>query len=255
MPHVATYELEPGGAFPSGKPEKRLDLPFWTAPEQPPEASIGLIDRGQILVASEDGDLVDSDLSHALKRAVLEAIGDNHLDRPEDASPAGLEDSHHLVPGQSPGPGGQKDLVGVGHLLFPVRPGDPFHLDSVPGTVHPPGKVADHHPVAPQEDVVDFPGASTGVVDRSFPTADRKFGTVSIPGMNINDKNGILKPSFPNADIAVKESLESFHLTEYCFYKHWVSHLVDRFRIKQSYHQENSMFIFYPQILGKRLKN
>ena len=174
------------------------------------------------LVPFEYGDLVDSDLGHALERAVCQAIVDNHFDRPEDSSPACLEDGRDLVPGQASGPSGQKDLVGVSHLLFPVHPGNPFSLDSIPGTVDPAREEAEDHPVVPQGKILDLPGTSAGIVHRSLPTAHRTFGSASLPGEDIHHKGGLLKPPFPEADLAEYESLEVFQLIEYCFEKHWV---------------------------------
>ena len=143
VPHVATDEPDLGGAFFSEhaeEPKKRFDLSFRPAPERPPEAGIELIDHAEVLVPFEDSNLVDSDLGHTIERAMGQAIVDEHFDGSEDTSPAGFKDSRDLVPGEASGPLGQKDLVGVGHLLFPIHPGHPFHLDSVPRTTGSAGK-------------------------------------------------------------------------------------------------------------------
>ena len=213
MPHVAANEPELGGTFFSEhaeEPEKGLDLSFGPAPEKPPEPGIELIDHGEVLVSFENGDLVNSDLCHALERAVRKTIVDDHLDGSEDASPAGLEDGRNLVPGQASGPSGQKDLVGMRHLFFPVHPGNPFYLDSVPGTVDPAREEAENHSVAPQGEILRLPGASTGVVDRSFPAAHRTSGTTPLPGEDVHHKGGLLKPPFPETDLAEYEPLEVF---------------------------------------------
>ena len=96
MPHVVKNEPEPGGTFfyeHTEEPKKRFDLSFRTAPEKPPEPSIELIDHSEVLVPFEYGDLVDSNLGHALEGALCQAIVDNHFDGPENASPACFEDS------------------------------------------------------------------------------------------------------------------------------------------------------------------
>ena len=224
-PHVAANEAKLGGTLFSEhaeEPENGLDLSFRPAPEKPPEPGIELIDHGEVLVPFEYGNLVDSDLGHALERAVRQAIVDDHLDGSEDASPAGLEDGRNLVPGQASGPSGQKDLVGVRHLLFPVHPGNPFSLDFLPGTVDPAREEAEDHPVVPQGKILDLPGTSAGIVDRSFPAAHRTFGTTPLPGEDVHHKGGLLKPPFPEADLAEDEPLVVFQLIEYCFNKHWV---------------------------------
>ena len=91
IPHVAANEPELGGPFFSEhakEPEKGLDLSFRPAPEKPPEAYIELIDHGEVLVPLEYGNLVDSNLGHALEGAVCHTIVDNHFDGPENASPS-----------------------------------------------------------------------------------------------------------------------------------------------------------------------
>ncbi len=168
IPHVAANEPELGGPFFSEhakEPEKGLDLSFRPAPEKPPEAYIELIDHGEVLVPLEYGNLVDSNLGHALERAVFQAIVDDHFDGPENASPACFEDSRDLVPRQA---SGQKDLVGVRHLLFPVHLGNSFVLDSIPG-VDPAREEAEDHPVVPKGKILDLPGTSAGIVYRSLP--------------------------------------------------------------------------------------
>ena len=217
VPHVATDEPELGGAFFSEQPEepeKRLDLSFRPAPEKPPEAGIELIDHGEVLVPFEDSNLVDSDLGHALERAMGQAIVDDHFDGPEDTSPAGLEDGRDLVPEQASGPSGQKDFVGVGHLLFPVHPGYPFHLDSVPGTTDSAGKEAEDHPVVPQGEILDLPGTSAGAVHRSFPAAHRTFRTASLPGTDLNRESRPSRMRFLDPHTAKNETLEILHAIE-----------------------------------------
>ena len=162
----------------------------------------------------EYGDLVDSDLGHALERAVCQAIVDNHFDRPEDSSPACLEDGRDLVPGQASGPSGQKDLVGVSHLLFPVHPGNPFSLNSIPGTVDPAREEAEDHPVVPQGKILDLPGTSAGIVDRSFPAAHRTFGTASFSGSDLNRENWSSRMRFLDPYAAKNEALEILHPVE-----------------------------------------
>ena len=103
----------------------------------------------------EYGNLVDSNLGHALERAVCQAIVDDYFDGPKNASPACFEDSRDLVPEEASRPSGQKDLVGVRHLLFPVHPGNPFALDSILGTVDPAREEAEDHPVVPQGKILD----------------------------------------------------------------------------------------------------
>ena len=91
MPHVAANEPELGGTFFSEhaeEPEKGLDLSFRPTPEKPPEPGIELIDHSEVLVPFEYGDLVDSNLGHALEGAVCHTIVDNHFDGPENASPS-----------------------------------------------------------------------------------------------------------------------------------------------------------------------
>ena len=162
----------------------------------------------------ENGDLVNSDLCHTLERAVYKTIVDDHLDGWEDASPAGLEDGRNLVPGQASGPSGQKDLVGMGHLFFPVHPGNPFSLDSVPGTVDPAREEAEDHPVVPQGKILDLPGTSAGIVDRSFPAAHRTFGTASFSGSDLNRENWSSRMRFLDPYAAKNEALEILHPVE-----------------------------------------
>ena len=100
-PHVAANEAKLGGTLFSEhaeEPEKSLDLSFRPAPKKPPEPGIELIDQGEVLVPFEYGDLIDSDLGHALEGAVRQAIVDDHFDGPKNAPPACFEDSRDLVP-------------------------------------------------------------------------------------------------------------------------------------------------------------
>ena len=85
----------------------------------------------------KNGDLVDPNLSHALEGAVRQAIVDNHFDGPKDASLVCLKDGRNLVPGQASDPSRQKDLVGVGHLFFPVNPVPRILLELRPRDSHP----------------------------------------------------------------------------------------------------------------------
>ena len=215
LPHVAAHEPEPSGALLSEHPEEPkegFDPPFGTAPQKAAEAGVQLVDHGEVLVSFEYGNLVHSDLGDPLEGAMGQSVVHNRLDGPEHTPPAGLEHLGRLFPGKSPGPPGQKNLVSGGHAFLSVRPGDPFGLDSIPRTVHPPGGVPEDHPEDPERDIVEFPDLLR-IVGGSFPTTDWTFRTTVLARLNLHDE-GLFSKRFLDPGLAKHKRLELLHAIE-----------------------------------------
>lgn len=132
--HIAAEELEFGTSFRAELLEElqqRLGLAFRTAPDQPPGTGVNLIHQRQILVPFENGNLVNADLSNALKASVGKTVIDDEHNGPEDRISTGLKNSGCLLPGQSLRPTGKKDLVRNGRSFLAVGPGQSLNLDAM----------------------------------------------------------------------------------------------------------------------------
>lgn len=109
-PHITTDELELCASLLTELPEEakqRFHPALWPAPQKSPGAGIELVNHGQVLLAFEDGNLVNANLCYVAEASVGKTPIDDELDRPKDAVPAGLEDVGRLFPGKPLGPPGE----------------------------------------------------------------------------------------------------------------------------------------------------
>ena len=93
-------------------------------PEKAGDAEIDLVDQGQVFVAFGVLDFVDSDGVDLAEHPVLQAPGDDVLDRVEDLVPGSAKRLGRFLPGQPARPAGQKQHVGFGESTFAIAPGD-----------------------------------------------------------------------------------------------------------------------------------
>ena len=93
FPHVRADEADLGNdllAHGSKEALEGLDGPFLSHPEQSGDADIDLVDQGEVLVPFGVLDFVNADAIDLAERPMLQAPGDDVLDRIE-----------HLVPGSA----------------------------------------------------------------------------------------------------------------------------------------------------------
>ena len=190
-PHVAAHESKFGRAFFSEhlkELEQSLDLSLWPAPEKAPTAGIQLIDHGKVLVSSQYGNLVHSDLGDPIEGTMGQAIVHNELNGSQDTAPARFEELGRFLPGEPSGPSGEKHLVSGGHAIFPVAPRDPFGLTPIPGTAHSSRGIPKNNTIAPEREVFVFPNLPS-IIDGSSSTTDGTFRTTVLARLDVNDKS------------------------------------------------------------------
>lgn len=134
LPHVRADEEDIGNDLLAHGSEESLEEfegSFFADPEQAGDTDVDLIDEGEILVAFGVLDLIDADGIDLAEGAVLQAPGDNMLDRVEDLFPGSAKCLRGFLPRQAASPAGQKEHVDGSQSVLAVAPGDLFDDDGV----------------------------------------------------------------------------------------------------------------------------
>lgn len=214
-PHIAAHELDLGAALFAElleKAQQRFRPTLGAAPQKPSYPGVELVDQGQILVPLEDLDLINADLHDAVKVSVGQAVIDDKLDGPEDGVPTGLEDIGGLLPREPLRPAGQKELVGEGHSLLAIAPGQRLYFHAAGRTVQPARCIAEVSLKGPDRQIFKqtLPLPIVHVAPLPALGADR---AAIAAWFNVNDQ-GFHSANELDANGAVNKRLEPFDLVQ-----------------------------------------
>ncbi len=160
----------------------------------------------------EDLDLVHADLGDAVQVSVSQAIIDDELDGPEDRVPTGFEDVGGLLPGEPLRPAGQKNLVGEGHPLLAVAPGQCLHLDAVERTFDPARRITKISLERPDRQILEQ-ALRLPIIHIAPLAALRADRSTVAARLDVNDQ-GFHTVNELNANGAINKRLEPFDLVQ-----------------------------------------
>ncbi len=214
-PHVTAHELELCAALLAELPEKAQQCfcpPLRAAPQKASGAGIELIDHGQVLLALEDGNFVDADLCDAIHASVGKTVINDELDGPKDAAPTGFEDVGRLLPGKPLCPPGEINLVGDGHLLLAIGPGQSLHPDTMARATHPAGRITEVDLERPDRHVLEKSNR-LHVVRLAPLAALGACGLAVAAGLDVNDQ-GFVASNRHQFGVTINERLETLDLVQ-----------------------------------------
>ncbi len=156
-PHIAADELDLLATLLAELMEEAqqcFDPAFRAAPQKPSGSSIELIDHGQVLMALENGDLINTDLGNTLKVSMIQTVIDDEFDCSEHRVPTRLKDIGRLFPGEPFRPAGQVHLIRDRRLLLAISPRQRLHLDPVARARNPTRCIAEENLECPDRQIL-----------------------------------------------------------------------------------------------------
>lgn len=174
--------------------------------------------------------------------------GNGHLDRTKDVVPTGCKDHGHLLPGQPPGPSGQKPGIGGGQVVLPLGPWDTFHLHPAVGTVDPAKGIQEKHGDSPQGNKLET-ALRQGVIAGAELAAAGTGRPASFASPYLNLKDQALAPIIPPSN-AIHETMMQLNPIQDRLEQHPVSPLVDGFVLVDVHHARGVNGMLYFQCLN-----